>query len=216
MGKFEDLTGRRFGRLYVLKREGTHVSPGGSKKALWLCVCDCGNLTTTRTRELKGGHTQSCGCLQRERTSMASKKHGMRHERLYHSWIDMKQRCQNPNNSRYDDWGGRGIEVCPEWRDSFEAFRDWALANGYRDDLTIERKDVNGHYCPENCCWITKEQQQRNKRNNRIITYNGKTQTLQQWADELGMHETTLLYRLKKEWTLEKALTQPVRKRKEK
>lgn len=209
MGKLIDLSGQRFGRLTVVERAGTKVTPCGSKRTLWLCKCDCGNTTITATQELKKGDTKSCGCYQRDRISEVSTTHGMRRTKLYHRWLDMRQRCSNPKNSRYSDWGGRGITVCDEWQ-QFEPFRDWALANGYRDDLTLDRIDVNGNYEPSNCRWITNKEQCNNKRVNSLLTYNGKTQTISQWADEVNINPLTLGARIKNGWSTERALTEPV------
>lgn len=123
----------------------------------------------------------------------------------------MKTRCSNPSSRRYEDYGGRGIAVCPEW-DSFEAFRDWAMASGYQDHLTIDREDNDGNYCPENCRWATMEEQQRNKRNNFYLTYSGKTLTISQWAAETGIERRTIAKRKKLGWSDADALSVPVRK----
>lgn len=133
--------------------------------------------------------------------------HGMAGSRLYNVWQKMKSRCFNTRASNYKHYGGRGITVCEEWAQSFEAFRDWALANGYRDDLTIDREDNDGPYCPENCRWATMKQQSNNRRSNRGITFNGKTQTTRQWADELGIPYEVLRNRISHGWSVEQALT---------
>ena len=129
-------------------------------------------------------------------------------------WRKIKHRCTNANNDRWGDYGGRGITVCSEWAESFEAFRDWALANGYRDDLTIDRKDVNGNYEPGNCRWITNQEQQHNRRNNHNITYNGETHTITEWARIYGLSENGLVHRINRGWEIERALTTPMQKRK--
>lgn len=190
MAKALDLTGQRFGRLTAIER-----SENVKCKAAWVCRCDCGNVAVVMASDLRSGHTQSCGCLQRQRTSSASVKHGMRYTRLYHRWLDMKQRCQNPKNKRWSVYGGRGITVCAEWLNSFEAFRDWALANGYRDDLTIDRINVNGNYAPDNCRWATKEEQANNKSNTIFIEFEGAKKTLSEWAHIKKINYATLLHR---------------------
>lgn len=212
MRKAMDLTGQRFGRLVAEKRDYSYT-----KAAYWVCVCDCGNKKTVQSCHLRSGAIKSCGCLHMENALKSNwSTHGGYKTRLYAEWTGMKGRCHNKKNKRYPDYGGRGIEVCPEWRDSFEAFRDWALANGYRDDLTIERKDVNGNYCPENCCWATQKEQQNNRRNNHYITHQGKTQTIKQWAEETGISDMTIYARINKlGWSTERALTEPTNNQKE-
>ena len=208
MGVIKDLTGQKFGRLTVVKQNGHK-----GKKVAWLCRCDCGNYTTVTGSELKTGGTKSCGCINKER--MKGNKirltHGGTKTRLYGIWRSMKQRTENPKTINYELYGGRGITVCDEWRDSFEAFRDWAQESGYKDDLTIDRIDHDGPYSPENCRWVDWETQENNRCNNRLITYNGKTQSVSQWAREIGMKPKTLHRRINdKGWSVEKALTTPL------
>lgn len=203
----EDLTGQRFGRIVVESRDFSN-----KKAAFWICKCDCGNSATVQSTHLRNGSTKSCGCLHAENAIKSNwSTHGCSRTRLYEEWSRMKGRCRNKQNPRYPNYGGRGICVCPEWESSFEAFRDWALANGYRDDLTIERKDVNGNYCPENCCWATQKEQQNNRRNNHYITHQGKTQTIKQWAEETGFSDMAIYSRINKlGWSPERALTEPI------
>lgn len=147
---------------------------------------------------------------------MAVIKHGGskrgRRERLYAVWNMMKQRCGDPNNKSYKNYGGRGVSVCDAWKNSYKEFRDWALANGYDDNAethkcTIDRIDNNGDYCPENCRFVSAKEQSRNTRRNRIITYNGETKTLAEWGEATGIYYLTIHYRIKNGWSIEDALT---------
>ena len=151
----KDMVGKRFGRLIVISRAENKSRKG--RDAYWLCKCDCGAETTVCTGSLSAGRTRSCGCLAREKASEA-KKHGDSDSRLYNIWRGMRARCRNKNLHRY---GGRGISVCPEW-ESYLTFKEWAILNGYRDNLTIDRIDNDGNYTPDNCRWATYKQQNQN------------------------------------------------------
>lgn len=195
----KDLTGSRYGRLTVLSHEKT---PGS--KTFWRCRCDCGNEVIVGYGELRYGNTKSCGCLRKEVASLNGKtnstKHGMFGTRLYHIWDSMKARCYNEKHMAYKNYGGRGISICDEWRNSFEAFHTWALENGYSDELTIDRIDVNGNYEPSNCHWITANQQANNKRNTVYITISGVTKSAAQWAREIGVSRSAIYSRIKYGW----------------
>ena len=138
--------------------------------------------------------------------------HGQTKTRLHKVWESMHARCEYEKHPYFADYGGRGIVVCPEWKE-FVPFRDWALQNGYADNLTIDRKELDGPYSPENCRWATMKEQQNNKRSNRVIIYNGQSHTVTEWAELCGISKTTLKERLNSGWTVEDALTKPVRAR---
>lgn len=211
MPKKIDLTGRRFGRLVVLYE--TSERKGGN--IVWHCRCDCGNEVDVGGHNLTSSRTTSCGCFQREYAAEAHTVHGMRRQGethpVYRTWYHMLQRCENPNSIGYQNYGGRGITVCGEWHDA-EKFIGWAVLNGWRKGLTLDRIDNDGNYEPSNCRWATRKEQAQNKRNNRFITFNGKTQTLAGWAEEIDISPNTLQYRVL-HWPIERALTESVRKR---
>ena len=206
---FQDLTGQTFGKLTVIKRQG--VSPNGH--TVWLCKCECGNFTEVNRTNLLNESTKSCGCYAKEKLCNRNHIHGLVRTPLYTVWANMKERCLNAKSHKYPIYGGRGITVCDEWLHDFQAFYDWSMANGYEKGLTLDRKDVNGNYEPSNCRWATVKQQANNTRTNKLITYNGKTQTVSEWADELGIKYSTLYNRLfTKKWDIKKALTTEVRR----
>lgn len=162
--RLEDLTDRKFGQLQVIER----AENGSDGSTRYRCRCDCGGEKIVRAKHLKSGAIDNCGCLHAKRVQetklRSGRAHGGSDTRLYRIWEGMKARCYNPNRERYPDYGGRGITICDEWLHDFGAFRDWAMANGYRDDLSIDRKDNDKGYSPENCRWQTVEQQNNNRR----------------------------------------------------
>lgn len=168
MGKLIDLTGQRFGRLTVLSRNGV-AKDGG---IIWTCKCGCGQIVSVKSGNLRSGHSNSCGCLMRERISETQSIHLHSHKRLYNVWTSMKERCYNPNSTFFKDYGGRGIYICEEWRVNYSAFHKWAMANGYNPDAprgqcTIDRIDVDGPYAPWNCRWVDMKIQRHNRRDSR-------------------------------------------------
>lgn len=207
MGKFVDLTGQKFNLLTVVER--AHNAKCG--KTQWLCKCECGNQVIVMGHDLKNGNTKSCGCYKNKIMSQGggNLRHGMCQTRLYAIWNGMKTRCYNQEHHSYKDYGAKGIKMCNEWL-SFEHFYQWAMTNGYSDNLTIERQNFEGNYEPSNCCWITLKEQANNRSSNHFITYNGKTQTVKQWAVEYNIGYQKLLYRINRlSWNIEKALNTP-------
>lgn len=198
--KAKDLTGQKFGMLTAIKRVEDKVSSTGKHYVMWLCKCDCGNDKVVARSALTKGETRSCGCIKGE-------NHGMSNSKIYDVWIDMKKRCYDPQRDDYKNYGGRGVEICNEWKNSFTTFYNWALTSGYDDALTIERIDVNGNYEPSNCTWATRKEQANNKRNNHFLTFDGKTQTVAQWSNELGINENTIFNRINRGLTDEEVLT---------
>lgn len=202
MGKMRDLTGLRFGRLLVIRRAENDIAG----RTMWLCKCDCGNEKIVYGSHLKNG-VKSCGCYRKEKTTT----HGGKGTRVHRIWENMKARCYNHNNTAYRRYGGRGIAICAEWK-TFDKFRDWAMSSGYSDELTIDRIDPDGNYCPENCRWVTNKVQQNNLTTNHMLQYNGLNLSIAQWAEKCGIPYTTLLGRISRGWSVEKALTTPVKK----
>lgn len=190
-----DLTGQRFGRLLVVDNAPKIIRKSGTV-IRWNCKCECGRTTIATTQDLKRGHTLSCGCYQRQKTAEATTKHGMRHERIYHVWLDMKDRCNNPHNKRYRDYGGRGIFVCDEWQKDFSLFFDYVsrLPHYGESGFTIDRIDNNNGYTPENVRWATISEQNLNKRSTKRVVYDGEQITLIQAEKILGIKYATLLF----------------------
>lgn len=207
---FDDLSGKRFGRLSVISREMEYTDKAGSHRFKYKCLCDCGNYTLASRYQLRSGRIMSCGCLHKEsaaKQGIANTKHGgcrrnvpYVEKRLYKIWAGMKQRCENPNNSSYKDWGGRGITVCDEWHD-FSCFQTWAIKNGYTDLLSIDRIDVNKGYSPENCRWASKTEQMNNQRTNVHITIDGVDHTIAEWSRLSGVKPGTISSRIKRGWS---------------
>lgn len=204
MSKQLDVTSKRFGNLIAIKSVGK-----GKDGILWQCVCDCGNTRLCRASDLRAGKNISCGC-KRGKPPGLSVAHGKR-SRPNRIWKQMRQRCLNKNDSAYDRYGGRGIRICPEWSD-FKVFHAWAISHGYTEDLEIDRRDNSKGYFPENCRWVDLKTQARNKKNNHLITFNGKTLPMAQWTEEMGFKPWILSNRIHGlGWSPEKALTQTVR-----
>ena len=182
-----------------------HVNRGRTTAWNWICRCECGTMKSIIPIKVLTGNTTSCGCHKNKAISEynenVKKRHGCarngKKKRIYTIWSGMRARCSNPNLHDYPNYGGRGIKVCEEWKNSFEAFRDWAYKNGYNDELSLDRMDVNGDYCPENCKWATREEQQRNKQKTERYEYKGNLVTLAEIAEDCGVRYGTLYQRIK-------------------
>lgn len=204
----KDISGQKFGTLTAIRAVGSD----SKNRALWECICDCGAVVVKIGAELRSGHIKSCG----DRSKHAS-KHGGCNERLFKVYGAIKQRCCNPNYFQYKDYGGRGITICQAWLNDYGTFRDWAYANGYTEEIlpngvnkwTIDRIDVNGDYEPDNCRWITTQEQQFNKRDNVVLTYEGETMTATEWAHKLELSPNIIWARLKNGWSVKEALETP-------
>lgn len=203
MTMFEDITGKIFNNWKVLKR----VADGKRKETQYLCECKCGTKRIVKAYALKNGRSKSCGCLRAELARDKHIKHGKTGTRIYNIWRSMKKRCYIKSSKDYIRYGKRGILICSEWKESFENFYNWAINNGYNDNLTIDRIDVNGNYEPSNCRWITMKEQQSNKRSNHLITYKGVTLPVCLWADKYKIKRSTLCTRLKQGVNFEQAIT---------
>lgn len=180
MGNVE--IGNRYGKLVVI----AEAPPDRYNKKV-VCRCDCGTEKEFHLGNLVRGKTKSCGCGISEANSKRMTTHGSRHTRLYSIWTNMKTRCHNANTRSYQDYGMRGIKICDEWSEDFTKFEAWAHSNGYQDNLTIERVNVNGNYEPENCTWIPAEEQSNNKTNTRRVELNGIEDSMKGWCKRLGL-----------------------------
>lgn len=228
--RFKDLTGKKFGRLTVLSQAETHREPSGKAVVMWNVRCDCGKKFVVSGGSLRNGNTQSCGCLNREIVKAVNTTHGKSYYRLYRIWSGMKQRCHNPNCHNYNDYGGRGITVCTEWKDNFQAFYDWAMANGYnpnakRGECTIDRINNNDGYKPSNCRWggMDIQEQSCNKRKSQRTAFNngkekleinGVKKFLYEWCKYYGLSISTVRIRLRNGWDKITAITTPTRLKK--
>ncbi len=196
-----DMAGQRYGRWTVLERAGSNHGA-----ATWLCRCECGREVVVEGRSLRRGISQGCGsCASRE----SKTTHGASKTRLHATWMSMRYRCGNKNCPGYKNYGGRGIRVCAEWDESFGPFRDWAMANGYKASLEIDRINNDGNYEPRNCRWATRKQQARNARSNVHITINGVTKLLCEWAEATGIKYEALRGRYRRGWRGERLLSPP-------
>lgn len=198
-GVKRNLLGQRFGRLLIIA-----PAPTKNRHTYWKCQCDCGSEVTVRTDALTRGPTVSCGCYQLDKVT----KHGMWKSSEYHIWRTMLSRCENPNAHAYKEYGGREIKVCEQWH-TFEGF--------YKDmgkrptaSHSLDRIDNDGGYCPENCRWASKKEQSRNRRDNHLLTFQGRTKCIAEWVEETGLKCSTISERLRRGWSVEETLTSPL------
>jgi len=192
---FRDLTGQKFNHLVVLEQGESFINKSGRNYVMWICQCDCEDKTifSVRADALTTGNTKSCGCSNKR-----SSIHNLYYTRQRVILSNMKQRCYNINDSAYGDYGARGIKICSEWLDKSKGlinFYNWSINNEYEENLTIDRINVNGNYEPNNCRWITKGEQNRNKRSNVYVTVNGETKLLIDIARQYGKKYRTVMSR---------------------
>lgn len=200
MNEREELQGKRFGKWFVVA--------WNKEKHKWLCKCDCGTEKFIETYTLKSGKSTRCHKCRNLYVGLQNSTHHKTHTRIYRIYRTMLARCYLKSNSKYRDYGERGISVCEEWKKSFVVFHDWAMLNGYADNLQIDRKNNNGNYEPSNCRWVTCKENANNTRKNHKITFKGITKNLCEWAVILNIKSATIRYRLKRGWTIDRALTE--------
>lgn len=213
----KDITGVKFGRLLAVKPVDKDIKTNKSNEKYWLCECDCGRTTIVSGRALRNSSIKSCGCLNIERSKQSNTTHNKSNTRLYRIYYSLKRRCYKATSKDYNNYGERGITIYDKWlgKKGFINFYNWSIENGYSDELTIDRIDVNGNYEPNNCRWVTPMINSNNKRNNVYILFNGERKTIAEWARVYGMNYSTLRRRISKyKWSIDKALLTPVRHKK--
>ena len=203
--------GEKYNKFTVLEDLGIFIKDGTKNPIHYvLCLCECGKTDIVALNGLRTGGVKSCGCYHSEELSLRNTKHGMSKTRLYSIWCDIKDRCENKNKDCYKNYGGRGIQICDEWKADFMNFYNWAMDNGYNDKLTIERINVDGNYCPENCKWATMLEQANNKTNTFYLTYKNETKPLRYWSDKTGIPPRTLYRRYRLGWKVEDIIEKPL------
>ena len=194
--KIIDITGQKFNKLTV-------IGIASRNPLYWRCKCECGNEINVRTSNLKRGLVKSCGCIHHRGNPI----HNYSNTRLYRIRAKMIRRCFVKEDPAYPNYGGRGISMCADWKNSVSSFVEWALANGYSDSLTIDRIDNDGDYTPENCRWVDSKTQSNNRRSNINITIGGETKTLNEWCEQTGVPSKRAYARVKAGWDLAEAVT---------
>lgn len=197
-----DIINKKFNKLFVLKLADKKKRADSKRyRYYYLCKCDCGNEIIVEKSHLLNGHTKSCGCERKKpnqgQFKLKYKVNKDIYKRIYNIWRGIKTRCFNKNDSHYKDYGERGITICKDWL-CFQNFYDWAMNNGYQDNLSIDRIDVNDSYYPQNCRWATNKTQNRNKRNNHLIYVKGIIAPVSEICEIFGVNKNIVFYRLKK------------------
>lgn len=208
MSPLIDSIGQRYGRLVVASKGPLRRYPSGRSVRLWICECDCGGAAIADRQSLRSGNTTSCGCFKAERIKETKTTHGLTKSRAYSTWGNMMNRCRNPNCEHWDRYGGRGIAVCERWN-RFENF--YADMGDPPEGMTLDRHpNPDGNYDPENCRWATSIEQAENRNSTVLLTFGGKTQSMAAWSRELGIAEPTLINRINRGWSHERALTEVI------
>lgn len=211
----DDIIGTRYNKLVAISFSHIKEYPrkgrvATTKANYWEFKCDCGNHVTLSLDSVKSGGSMSCGCWRKEASRINNTTHGQasngKQSRLYQIWAQMKRRCDLPTATAYSDYGGRGIRVCDDWSNSFEEFEQWALANKYQENLTIDRRENDGNYEPENCRWSDRTTQANNRRSNRIVIYNNVEMSVSELSRHTGVVYSLLLSRLDRGWSVEDAV----------
>lgn len=207
----QDIIGQKYGMLTVIEKLDAFIDRGGRKRQKYRCKCDCGSIHDVDVYHLLSGKTKSCGC-SKHNPQPRDNSHPYVGTRIYRVWANMVNRCTNPRNPAYKDYGGRGITVCDDWR-NFITFHKWAMENGYTDEFQIDRIDNDSGYCPENCRWTDRITQANNKRQNVMMEINGEIDTMANIARRYGIDYKVLHNRVRMHgWSLERAISQPIRK----
>lgn len=202
MRQAKDYTGQKFGAWTILAR--------GNRPKMWLAECQCGNICHVNIDNLKAGRSKNCQKCRGEKSRQRQETHGLSKTRLYYVWLSMRNRCYRPQTNGYERYGGRGITVCKEWREHFEPFAEWAITNGYRQGLQIDRVDNNGNYEPQNCRWVTHRENLNNTSRTFHLQYKGRSYTAQEAAEAFNISAALLRERIHRGWSVEEAITTPV------
>lgn len=216
--KISECIGQQFGYWTILREDTEREEKDNRKIKYCICRCKCGTVKSVNFNNVTRGLSKSCGCYKQETTRSRSRKHGKTGTRLYQTWINMRRRCYEKTNKRYKNYGGRGITVCDEWQGEkgFVKFSEWAMRTGYDETAkygtcTLDRIDYNGNYCPENCRWVTIQEQNVNRTNNVYVTYAGITMTLKEWADYFEEDQSLFHGRYENGWDKKRIIEQPKR-----
>lgn len=206
---FCNLTGHKYGKLTVIGLAGRKTQPNGANSFYWFCICECGEKAVIRGMDMRHGKTTSCGCVKLARITALKYSHGLSHSPENQVWTQMIQRCTNPKNKSFKNYGGRGIKVCDRWLNSFANFYA-DMGPRPSDEHSIDRTNNDGNYEPGNCQWVKRKAQSRNTRGNRLLTFDGETKCLVEWAEDCGIDAGVVRARIGMGWTVAKALIVPV------